>query len=263
MNNIYENFDAIYCISLTTTPEKLAKAKPLFKCLGFEHLVNYYITEKSKYGGIYGCFESHVNIMKRCYSDPNCNHVLIFEDDVIKGSFYNEKYIQNTINFVNNNKDWDVLKLGAPTLFPPIACNRKIGICKGYSLGTHAYLVSRKGMKKHIDYFNTIDPTEVLKNSKTVYGHNKYNFDMAFQNSLNSYYIQLPQFWQKQGKPNVEHKFLGINLNKFQNTQLANSMLFQLLTFSPMFLTIIVSSSIAITLIILYNILMLVLLITK
>lgn len=45
-----------------TTPEKLSKAKLLFKELGFEHLVKYYITKKSKYGGVYGVLKVMLSI---------------------------------------------------------------------------------------------------------------------------------------------------------------------------------------------------------
>ena len=262
MNNtssIYNGFGAIYCISLTTTPDKLKKAKELFKELGFEHLVKYYITEKSKYGGVYGCFESHVNVMKKCYADPNCKSVLIFEDDVIKGAFYNEKYIKNAIQFMNNNKDWDILKLGALVFLPPLVCNKKIGICKGHSSTTHAYVVNRKAMKKHIDYFDTLNPMDFKTKSSTIYGQQKYNIDNMFQNSLHSYYIQSPQFWQDMRSSNIEHNNGGIDLNKFQDSGLGNSILIQLFTFSPMFLFLLSSCFIAFAILIVFILIKLVL----
>ena len=252
VGSVYDGFDAIYCISLTTTPDKLKKAKELFKELGFEHLVKYYITKKSEYGGIYGCFESHVNVMKKCYADPNCKNVLIFEDDVIKGAFYNEKYINNAIQFMKYNKDWDILKLGALVFLPPLVCNKKIGICKGNSVYAHAYVVNRKAIKQHIDYFNTLDPVDLKTKSFTAYGQYKYNFDATFQNSLNSYYIQSAQFWQDQRSSNIDHTYGIIDMNKFQDTDIGNSILAQFFSFSPMFLFLSSSCLIAFVILIIY-----------
>jgi GR25 family glycosyltransferase involved in LPS biosynthesis len=207
----YDKIDRIYCISLTTTPDKLANAKKLFMKLGFEHKVRYHIVERHPLGGNVGCLVSHTEIIKECYADPNCKSVLIFEDDVILGKFYHEKHMNKIGYFIDNNKDWDILKLGHsvhPIMTPEFVFAKKHIMFQKYpSVLTHAYIVSRRGMKKHIDKFNQINLNnwDIRNKGSNEYYHIKYNFDVSFHYSMKTYNMFPIQFWQNFQDSSINH----------------------------------------------------------
>jgi GR25 family glycosyltransferase involved in LPS biosynthesis len=215
-NNVYDKIDRIYCISLTTTPDKLANAKKLFMKLGFEHKVRYHIVERHPLGGNVGCFVSHTEIIKECYADPNCKSVLIFEDDVILGKFHHIKHMNRVGNFIESNKDWDLIKLGYsvhPVFFHEMVFSKtqKDSLQQFPSMLTHAYVISRKGMKKHLDKFNKIDLRKWdirQKSNSSEYNHFRYNFDIVFHHSMITYNVIPIQFWQNLKGSSIDHSFL-------------------------------------------------------
>ena len=211
---VYDKVDRIYCISLTTTPDKLDNAKNLFTQLGFEHKVRYHIVERHPLGGNIGCFISHTDIIKECYADPECKSVLIFEDDVILGKFHHEQHMQKVVRFIDNNNDWDIIKLGYsvhPVFFHELVFSKtnKNSLQEFPSILTHAYIMSRKGMKKHIDKFNKININDWdIRKKKNEYYNTIYNFDVVFQHSMITYNIIPIQFWQNFKNSSIDHSFV-------------------------------------------------------
>lgn len=93
---------------------------------------------------------SHQNIIKQAYEDNE--FVLIFEEDV---DFYenqnNHEIFKNSFLQIQKIKDWDILFLGC---FNPLYYNNvDVNLEKVYyGLGTHGYILSKKGMKKVINF---------------------------------------------------------------------------------------------------------------
>jgi GR25 family glycosyltransferase involved in LPS biosynthesis len=107
-------FDNVTCINLIERRDKYNNAKAVFDNLNLD--VEFFFAEKHKQSGRIGCFESHINVIKKCYNS-NANNLLIFEDDVINTSYYNEAALHNISTFLQKN-------------------------C------THAYLLTRQGMQR-------------------------------------------------------------------------------------------------------------------
>lgn len=154
--NPYLYFDDIICINLETRVDRLEYATDIFNKLSIP--VRFYTAKKSIKGSIYGCFESHINIITEAYNN-NKNNILIFEDDIIPTETYNIKHIKNAINFMKNNY-WDIFYLG---YFPinnlqdgdnnlnnRLFINSKrisSNIVKYNPYATHSYCLNRIGMK--------------------------------------------------------------------------------------------------------------------
>lgn len=69
----------IYCISMTTTPDRHARAVSLFKSLGIP--VHFHIAQRDSQGGRYGCWRSHLAVW-RAAAAAGHDIVVVFEDDV-------------------------------------------------------------------------------------------------------------------------------------------------------------------------------------
>ena len=153
--NLWYTFDSIRCINLRTRPDRLEQASSVFDKLGIP--IEWFVTDKHPNGGIQGCFESHISCIRESYlrGDSMC---LIFEDDVIDTNFASdEKLLGLAIDFMETNLEWDLFYFGTcPDIkyskFEP-AKPRKFAssIFKMHTLCTHAYVVSRKFMRKIYD----------------------------------------------------------------------------------------------------------------
>lgn len=138
-------FDKIYCINLYTRKDRYSSSKKIFKKHNIP--VTYYQTHKHPTSGLQGCFESHINVIKKAY-DEGAKNVLIFEDDL--RSNFSLKKLQQSIKFMKD-KYWDIFYLGA---VPDIRYKgtTKVssfpGIYKLDGICTHAYAVNYRAMKK-------------------------------------------------------------------------------------------------------------------
>ena len=158
--NPYNFFDKIVCINLDTRNDKRKYVSDLFKKLNIPF--EFYLAKKSKYGGTYGCFDSHINIIKKAYKEGHKN-ILIFEDDITPTYYYNNKNVKKCVEFMQKNNTWEIFYLGycAPMLykkkwsseiykvFYPIKYDKNIFI--GNPLCAHSYAVNRRAMKNIID----------------------------------------------------------------------------------------------------------------
>ena len=97
----------------------------------------------------------------------------MFEDDVIPSEHYNLQSIKECINFMNENKNWEIFYLGRgmPLNDMPIKeINKNIYI--GSFTDNHALVFNRKGMAKFLKKSN-----KILK---------KYNNKESIKNFVNS-----------------------------------------------------------------------------
>jgi hypothetical protein len=151
-NNLYNFFDKIICINLKSRPDRYESSLKEFKKLNINN-VEFYFAEKSSKGGKYGCFESHINVIKKCYNEGYYN-ILIFEDDLRPSNFYNIELLNESIEFMKNN-NWDIFYLGYfignDDIFDNILISYNIiknNIIQYNPCATHAYCLNRNSMKK-------------------------------------------------------------------------------------------------------------------
>ncbi len=163
--NPYNYFDTIRCISLRDAHERHAFTNDLAKQLQIP--LKMYFVDRHSLGGLVGCFTSHINLIKEVYADKNIRNALIFEDDIVLSPSYNPQQLFRVVSFMYGNKDWELIQLGympfkgfydlfgvirfllAPEVSPSIV--------KYHGVFTHAYIVSRRGMRRIIDAASKID----------------------------------------------------------------------------------------------------------
>lgn len=107
--NLYHFFDNIVCINLDISVERKKHAKYYFDKLNIP--ATFLSVSKHEKGGIYGCFDSHIKIIKHAYEN-NYNNILVFEDDFIPTPSYNNELLKECIDFMKNNEEWDIFYLG-------------------------------------------------------------------------------------------------------------------------------------------------------
>ena len=156
-------FDNIRCINLYTRNDRYEESKKLFDQYNIP--VNYYRTHQHSNGGLQGCFESHISILKEAGRD-GVKTCLIFEDDVIASNFLkNEELLNDAISFMQNNPTWELFYLGTC----PEIVNSSIKSVHGYTnilkmncICTHAYVVSEILIEKAQNWTFTGVPIDYL-----------------------------------------------------------------------------------------------------
>ena len=156
---IYDFFDDIVCITLTTSNERRSNAENVFKALEIPGRL--FVTEKHEKGGLYGCFDSHIQIIQNAYKN-GLNHLLVFEDDFMPSASYSEEKLSEAIEFMKSSDDWDIFYLGYCSVFEThvsgtttiLSGQRLSKHISQYNAGnTHALCYSRKAMKKILDTY--------------------------------------------------------------------------------------------------------------
>lgn len=107
--NIYDYFGDIVCINLDISVERRKHAEYYFNKLDIPG--KFFITKKHPKGGLYGCFDSHVKILKDAY-DRGLDNILIFEDDFLPSASYSSENMIKAIDFMETNTDWDIFHFG-------------------------------------------------------------------------------------------------------------------------------------------------------
>jgi len=164
---LYDFFDDIVCINLESRKDRHKYAQNIFNKLNIP--ARFYIVKKHSKGGMYGCFESHINVIKEAYNNGK-NNILIFEDDILPTKSYNLENIQNAINFMKFNNSWEIFFLGYSIVnnlpdnihfFKPLLNNLYLNayyvgknIIQYKPYNTHSYCLNRKGMKKILNNYN-------------------------------------------------------------------------------------------------------------
>lgn len=149
MTNIWDFFDDIICINLEHRMDRKNYAINIFNKLNIP--IKFITVKKNIKGGVYGCFESHLKIIKYMQETGKKN-VLIFEDDIFPTKSYNIKNIENSIQFMKNNNTWDLFYLG----YFPINFNKLFitsqsinnNIIKYNPLATHSYCINQRAISK-------------------------------------------------------------------------------------------------------------------
>jgi len=108
-NNIYNYFEDIVCINLDISTERRKHAEYYFNKLNIP--ARFYTAKKHPNGGMYGCFHSHIEVLKDAY-ERGLNNVLVFEDDFLPTAAYSEEKLQDVIDFMKSNDEWDIMHFG-------------------------------------------------------------------------------------------------------------------------------------------------------
>ena len=105
---IYDFFDDIVCINLDISTDRRDQSIHYLNKLNIP--IKFFTAKKHIKGGIYGCFDSHIQILLDA-KRRNLNNILVFEDDFIPTASYNEDKLQIAIEFMKNNEEWDIFHL--------------------------------------------------------------------------------------------------------------------------------------------------------
>jgi len=171
-------FGSIKCINLISRHDRYIQSQEVFNKLKIP--VTYYQPSKHK-NSTQGCFESHINIIKKSYDkgDETC---LIFEDDVIDTDGFSKKRLHECINFMKKNK-WDFFFLGSTPMIWQYKTKKTYNsnIINLHSSCWHAYVIHRRFMKK-------------IKDVK----YNDTPIDMCYNNNNNSY-AYYPTLFRQRG----------------------------------------------------------------
>ena len=193
-------FDRIVCINLLSRDDRYIHSQQVFRSIHLNS-VNFHRVSKHPKGGKYGCFDSHLSIIRQAYND-DCDNCLIFEDDAEPTSYLNELTVTKCVNFMKENNDWLIFYLG---IYPDITSQRcqivQPNIVRLHSLMTHAYVVSRRGIeliRKWTYAQQAID--EMYLNLNSCYGHypslfvqSNYGSDIG---NDHSYYTNVQQLYE-------------------------------------------------------------------
>jgi GR25 family glycosyltransferase involved in LPS biosynthesis len=153
--SIYNAFDRVICINLSTRQDKKQSVSKVFEALNIP--VQFYTAQpQPQKGGRYGCFHSHISVINKAYED-GLDTILIFEDDVVPSPTYNEASVEKAIAFLLDNKEHvDILQLGylpfisaSGTIMPYVNAqfvDDDRTFMKITPAGFHAYCLTRRGM---------------------------------------------------------------------------------------------------------------------
>jgi glycosyl transferase, family 25 len=148
--NLFSFFDSIRCINLYEREDRYNLAKAEFERLDIS--VEFYRTNKHLSDPVEGCFNSHIAVIKEAY-DRGCDNVLVFEDDIYSNPIDLADRLGECIRFMKENNDWDLFYLGSVPEIVKYRTKKVTGYKDIYNLhayGGHAYVVSRRYMKKMI-----------------------------------------------------------------------------------------------------------------
>ena len=147
--NSFHQFGVIKCINLKSRDDRYEYCQKLFKKLDIP--VSFHRVDKHPKGGTYGCFESHLQIIRQAYTS-GAETCIIFEDDIEPSPYYNLKLINQAIDFMKSNHDWELFYLGpVPEVLKHKTKHISKNIYKLHSICTHAYVIHRRLMEKMIN----------------------------------------------------------------------------------------------------------------
>lgn len=159
-------FDSIFCINLKERKDRYEQSKQLFDKLDIP--VEYFFVEKHPHSGSIGCFESHINVVKKSY-DRGDNYVLIFEDDIVETASFSHKVMENISEYLKST-NFEYFQLGYSILDPEEFFSFFLSkkhfidntcIIDYNGLLCHSYVLNRVGMKKIIDNYETANTTHI------------------------------------------------------------------------------------------------------
>ena len=230
-----ESFDEIICITLSTRPDRRARAEKFFRELGIP--VRFFVAQPHELGGRYGCLNSHVSVA--WYLQNELGHkpsykAVVFEDDVIATDYYDEAQIAHAVKWMDeNNSRWDLFFLGsipithslgrwfspygrdgnAVDVFPGEA-HMELGgenyedphIIKYRPVGAHAYVYSKRGVERVLNGLELgADPSDPMfvrcvkgqVDCETYFIKNPIHFDMYVNTKRFESYIYVPSLFEQ------------------------------------------------------------------
>jgi GR25 family glycosyltransferase involved in LPS biosynthesis len=141
MQATWNGIDKIYCISLTSRPDRQAEARVQFARVGLTERVEFHIVEKHPEDCEQGIYESHLQCIRKGL-EAGAERILIFEDDILFDRVSPERIARITA-FLDAHQSWHMLLLGglisrsSPTNHPSIRRVR-------YRSLTHGYVIHRR-----------------------------------------------------------------------------------------------------------------------
>jgi GR25 family glycosyltransferase involved in LPS biosynthesis len=189
MTNIYNYFDDCVCINLDFRRDRREAAQHNFTKLNIP--AKFLTVKKHEKGGRYGCFDSHIKVLKYAQQN-NYKNILVFEDDFVPTNGYYEKIMSKAIEFMQNNEDWDIFYFGysfinqnLQTIFT--APNYSDNIIKYKALLAHSLCYSQRGINK------------ILSTYKPYLGKTHYDQFLVNHKELKTYCI-LPLMFDQNWK---------------------------------------------------------------
>ncbi len=133
-------FDAVYCITLASRPDRRARAGEQFKAVGLQDKVEVVLVAKHPQNNERGIYESHLTCMEKGLA-TGARHILIFEDDIVFKGFSFAKLAQIT-SFLKQNAHSRIFFLGC--LADNSRKTQSAGILQvDYRSLAHAYVIEK------------------------------------------------------------------------------------------------------------------------
>jgi GR25 family glycosyltransferase involved in LPS biosynthesis len=224
----------IYCINLKERLDRKKHVEKELKKIDIQPTdVIFLEFYRHKNGGRYGCYDSHMKVWNDFYTNhPDKEMCIIFEDD-FEVTENSKLYLTKAISFIEKNKDnIDILFLH--DTFVSYSEDRDKDknriedkyFIHGYGFLAHAYIVTRKYIKKII-----------YKNNNRLPRPSKihFDFDISMQEksilySKNIYYCKEPVFIQKNNsESNNYHNIFDKIIRKIYGNDIAIYTVIQLL----------------------------------
>lgn len=139
--------DRIVCINLRERNDRFEIARQRFKEVGLSEAdVEFLRVDRDCRGGKYGCYESHKKVIQQALQD-GIGRLLVFEDDVEFAPGW-EVVVEEANGFLELGIPFDALMLCPEVKFVDEKTLPNVWRVK--SIFTHAYVVSREGMKQFL-----------------------------------------------------------------------------------------------------------------
>lgn len=156
---MYDFFGDIVCINLDISTERRKHAQDIFD--KYKIPAKFFTAKKHPKGGLYGCFHSHIEILKDAY-ERDIDHLLVFEDDFLPTDAFSEEKLGNAIEFMKTNKDWDIMYFGYSSIkddidfkyssiFDAKICTKDIAQYNPFF--THSLCYSKKAIKSILESY--------------------------------------------------------------------------------------------------------------
>ena len=136
-------FDFV-CISLKNRKDRQKHMEGLFRRLKILDRITWWLVDKHPTGGVYGCFESHLNVWKR---HGNREFLFVFEDDINLVDPGGVIEFHNVLSCIPE-LDYSIINCAPSPLY--ITGSYKHGFDSGYFLDTAAYVIPRKHLPRVI-----------------------------------------------------------------------------------------------------------------
>ena len=140
LDDLWDYFDRIFCISLEDRADRRRSAREQFRKVGLLERVEFVIEKKHPTNSEQGIFESHMRCI-RAGIKTDAQTMIIFEDDVIFDRF-DTSILQDCIRFLASNSSWKLFFLGCIVDSSQETEHRSVlQVC--YRGLTHAYVINR------------------------------------------------------------------------------------------------------------------------